>query len=145
MIRLHKYVPRLVYLALCMTCENGDGPGLHQLLYTPANLLAIETLLQFKQVDCEFDSYDSSTHLPIFLICRVIVDCEFDSFDSSTHLPIFWPSRLYCSSIRLIVNSLSWTSEHLQLKGKDPDPVSLLMVSTRYRHHHYCFIPSKPF
>ncbi|XP_030194103.1 uncharacterized protein LOC115529478 isoform X3 [Gadus morhua] len=26
----------------------------HILLYTPANLLAIETLLQFKQVDCEF-------------------------------------------------------------------------------------------
>ncbi|XP_059932832.1 uncharacterized protein LOC132475619 isoform X2 [Gadus macrocephalus] len=26
----------------------------HLLLYTPANLLAIETLLQFKQVDCKF-------------------------------------------------------------------------------------------
>ncbi|XP_056431881.1 uncharacterized protein LOC130370190 isoform X3 [Gadus chalcogrammus] len=30
----------------------------HLLLYTPANLLAIETLLQFKQVDCEFSLTD---------------------------------------------------------------------------------------
>ena len=43
----------------------------------------------------------------------------YDNTYSSTHLPTFWPSSLYCSSSRLIVYSLSRTSEHLQPTGED--------------------------
>ena len=35
-----------------------------------------------------------------------------DYTSSSTRLPIFWPSRLYCSSSRLIVNSIHTTPLH---------------------------------
>ena len=43
----------------------------------------------------------------------------YDNTYSSTNLPTFRQSRLYFSSSRLIVYSLSRTSEHLQPTGED--------------------------